>query len=212
MLACLRIVFALGRVNLDVASEQARVQLDPNGMDAHFERLRDLRLDGSAQRFEVPLGAVVSFTQCCEHRIEALVVAQPSLLPNAACRPVQSADPFDLGPAQPRLQGLGDHREQGVHRVTHLRDQSVAQAETTLPQQRLETPLRDVGDAGFLFEQALGVEDGACLVDEAQSTAQIIFTQVREEHVRFVVPRLEQAIDPIESLVARLLVQRLQDM
>lgn len=60
-------------------------------------------------------------------------------------------------------------------------------------------------------EQPFDSEDRQRLIDEGEATAQVVFTQMRQEQIRFPVPGLEQTVNLREARIAGLRVQLLQD-
>ena len=139
-------------------------------MDTHFGLFRNLRLNGTAQQFEIPLRSVVSPTQCRKYCVEGFVITQIPFLPDPTCRSVKGTNPFHLWSTQTRLQRLGNDRQQDLNRVSHLRDQPVTQAVAAVSEYCFKAPLRKIIDAHFRFKKLLGIEYGLRLVDKTQAT------------------------------------------
>ena len=98
-----------------------------------------------------------------------------------------------------------------LHRIAHLGDQPVAQTVAAGLEQGREAPLGEGALPQLRLEEPPGIGDGQGLVDEAECPVQVVFLQVREEHVGLPAPGLEQAVDVAEARIAGLGEERLQD-
>ena len=108
------------------------------------------------------------------------------LSPKRAGSPVDGAQALHLGSAQTRLERLSHGWQQGLHRVAHLGEEPVAQTVAAGFEQVRQAPQGEGSLSQLRLEEPPGIGDGQGLVDEAERPVQVVFFQVRQEHVGLV--------------------------
>jgi hypothetical protein len=197
---------------LGAPTGQSFLQTKVHRMKVELGAFGDLCLQGSAQSREIVFHTVEATAERLEGGIEfRLGVDSRTLQPERPGRLLEPARALHQGTAEPVFERLRDQGQQPLGRVAHQRNHALGHTIAPIPEQPGQLGLAETASTSLRLDQPLGLQYGERLVQEGQRSAQIIFLEVREQHVGFLRPRSVDAGHLSEPRLPRFLVKLSQD-